>query len=374
MSSRSTHLSEADAQIDADADTDADLRLYDLAIIGAGPIGIELAVACKKQGVDYIQFDAKQVGYTMSWWAPQTRWFSSNERISIAGVPLLTPDQNKATREQYLAYLRMIVEQFDLHIHTYEPVTGLRRDDDRDAFALQTAPAAGPRTYRARRVVLAVGGTDFPRKLGVPGEDLPHVSHYFHEPHTYFRKRVVIVGGKNSAVEAALRCHHAGAAVALVHRRAQLPERSIKYWLTPEITGLLHNGRVEGHFNSVVTRITPTHVHLARTDDGHSPVDRSDEQVPADFVLLLVGYLQDKSLLRNAGVDLNGSSDAPLYDPTTMQTNVPGLYLAGTAVGGTQERYHVFLENCHVHVERIMRTLYQAGPTAPQLMIEMAES
>jgi thioredoxin reductase (NADPH) len=199
----------------------------DVAVIGAGPIGLELAVALKRAGFDYLHFDAKQIGYTVSWFPPQTRFFSSNERIAIAGVPLQTPDGGKCTREQYLTYLRTVVQQFDLKVRTYEPVVGIDRDPRGGAFTLTTKPLAGECRYRANRIVLVTGGTDRPRRLNIPGEDLPHVSHYFGDPHTYFRKRVLIVGGKNSAVEAALRCHGAGAHVSLSYRRAKLPAKSI---------------------------------------------------------------------------------------------------------------------------------------------------
>src|SRR3954464_8777038 len=176
----------------------------DVAIIGAGPIGIELAVALKRAGVDYQHFDAKQIGHTISWFAPQTRFFSSNERIAIAGVPLMTADQSKSTREEYLAYLRRVVIEFDLAVNTYEPVVAIDRDDDNAKFIVTTAPPQGRQQYRANKVILATGGTAKPRRLNVPGEDLPHVDHYFRDPHLYFRKRVLIIGGKNSAVEAAL--------------------------------------------------------------------------------------------------------------------------------------------------------------------------
>src|SRR5687767_5299584 len=174
------------------------LESTDVAVIGAGPIGLELAVALKRAGIDYLHFDARQVGYTISWFAPQTRFFSSNERIAIAGVPLQTPDDGKCTREQYLSYLRTVVEQFDLKVRTYEPVVNIEPAEGRSGgFVLTTRPASGDRRVRAGRVVLATGGTDRPRKLDVPGEGLPHVSHYFDDPHKYFRKRLLVVGGKN---------------------------------------------------------------------------------------------------------------------------------------------------------------------------------
>jgi thioredoxin reductase (NADPH) len=261
----------------------------DVAVVGAGPIGLELAVALKAAGFDYLQFDARQIGYTISWFAPQTRFFSSNERIAIAGVPLQTWDQAKSTREEYLAYLRQIAIQHDLKVNTYEPVTGIEKSGD--GFRLTTRKCGVAATYHANRVVLCTGGTDKPRKLNSPGEDLSHVSHYFKDPHLYFRKRLLIVGGKNSAVEAALRCHHAGADVTISYRRDKLDPTSIKYWLQPEINGLIASGKIGALFNTVPTRITPTHVELRRST-GETADGRIAE--PFDFVLLLIGYAAER--------------------------------------------------------------------------------
>src|SRR4051812_36435597 len=174
------------------------MTCHDVAVVGAGPIGLELAVALKRANVDYVHFDARQIGYTISWFAPQTRFFSSNERIAIAGVPLQTPDQNKATREEYLAYLRGIVGQFGLRVNTYEPIVAIERDGD--GFRLTSQPrGASARTTRCNKLILCTGGTDHPRRLGIPGETLSHVSNYFQDPHEYFGRELLIVGGKNSA-------------------------------------------------------------------------------------------------------------------------------------------------------------------------------
>jgi thioredoxin reductase (NADPH) len=338
-----------------------------VAIIGAGPIGIELAVALKQRDIPYVHLEARQVGATMFWWPAGTRWFSSNDRISLAGVPLQTNDQNKATREDYLRYLRSIVQQFDLRINTYEPVVSINQT--LAGFHVQTASAAGPRDYLVNQVILATGGTAAPRKLGVPGESLPHVSHYMQDPHAYFRKRVLIVGGKNSAVEAALRLHNAGAEIVMSYRRAEFNAKSIKYWLYPEITGLIKSGGIEAHFNTLVSEIAPTGATLCPADDR-----RGTTEVKADFVLLLVGYVADMTLARLAGVKLNPPCDVPQYDERTMETNVPGVYIAGTAIAGTQDSFKVFLENCHVHVDRIVNALTgQVPPPTPE-PVAMPES
>jgi thioredoxin reductase (NADPH) len=339
----------------------------DVLVVGAGPIGLELAVALKREGVDYVQVDAKQIGYTISWFPPQTRFFSSSDRIAIAGVPLQTPDQNKCTREQYLAYLRMIVEQFDLKVNTYEPVVGIGRQPD-GGFVVTTKPAGGERRYRCRRLVLATGGTAKPRKLGIPGEGLPHVCTRLDEPHAYFRKQLLVVGGKNSAIESALRCHNAGAHVSLSYRRQELDAKHVKYWLYPEITHLLNTGGVGEYLGTEPVEIKSSSVVLRNVVSGERV------ELPTDFVLLQIGYEADMSLCRMAGVELRGEREVPVFDERTMETNVPGVYLAGTVTGGTQDRYKVFIENGHVHTDRIMAALTGHRAEHPAVVYEQPES
>lgn len=357
-----------------------------VAVVGAGPIGLELAVELRRSGIDFEILDAGSIGHTMTWWAPQTRWFSSNERIAIAGVPLETVDQTKATREQYLTYLRAVARQFEIRVRSFERAVAI--DRERDGFLLRTESASGSGVIHADRVVLAVGGTDRPRRLGVPGEDLPHVDGYLREPHLYFGQRVLIIGGRNSAIEAALRLHHVGANVAISYRRPTLPSESIKYWLRPEIEGLIRSGRIQSHFSTMPIQITPQHVVLAPiepiSDDcgeesfaapSAGEVDpQTCLQVPADAVLSLIGYVQDKQLLRSAGVELVGPNERPSFDEETMETNVPGLYLAGTAVAGTQSsHYKIFLENCHSHIAKIVGHLQDQSSSPRQRVVAGAD-
>ena len=326
-----------------------------VAIIGAGPIGIELAVALKRAGVDYLQFDAQQIGYTISWWPRETYFFSTTERIELAGIPIPNTDQGRVTGEQYLAYLRSIIEQFNLQIKTYEPVVEVRKQAE--SFLLVTKSAAGERReYIAQKVVVAIGDMHRPNELGLPGEALPHVDHYFIDPHRYFRKKLLIIGGRNSAIEAALRCWRAGANVTLSYRRAAFDEKSVKHFILPDLLAQIELGTIGFLPETTPQEIKPSQVVMQRADGTHF-------EQPADFVLMLTGFVGDMTLFQKAGVSLVGEGCAPKHDPETMETDIPGIYVAGTAVGGERKpRYSYFIENCHVHVARIVHHLTGEWP------------
>lgn len=337
-------------------------------IVGAGPIGLELAIALRRASIDYVQLDAGQVGQTMTWYPRQARFFSSPERIALAGIPLHTADQNKATREEYLAYLRSLVEMENLRVRTFERVveicpggagTGAAGDPDAP-FIVRSTRGIEPVEYLAQNVVLAIGDMHRPRLLHIPGEELAHVSHFFDEPHTYFRRDLLIVGGGNSAVEAAIRCHRAGARVAMSYRRDAFDDRTIKYWLLPEIRWLIQTGRVTFYPSTVPRRIAAETVTL-----GHVG-GRETRDVRAEAVLLLTGYEMDTTLLERAGVKLVGANRAPMLHPQTMETNVPRLFVIGTAAAGSQMEFRLFIENCHVHVDRVVAALTgREAPTPP---------
>lgn len=312
-----------------------------VAVIGAGPIGLELAVALKQADIDYVQIDAAQIGATMVWYPLEMLFHSSADRLAIAGVAIQIPDQQKPKREEYLAYLRAVAQQFNLAVRTYERVTLAQRLLD-GTFELRTTK----NTYRVDEVVIAIGAMHAPRLLGIPGEELPHVSHYFHEPHAYFGTRLLVVGGRNSAVEAAIRCQRAGANVTISYRGPEI-DPSVKFWLLPEIRGMIRDGRVR-----FLPGTRPVEIR------ERSVVFDSGDELPFDFVLLLTGYRQDPTLFEQLGVDLQGDARKPRYDERTMETNVRGVFIAGTAISGSpEERVRVIVEDCHIHVGRIVDTL-----------------
>lgn len=332
-------------------------------IVGAGPIGIELAVRLRRERISYEQVDAGQIGSTISWYAPQTQFFSSPERIAIAGVPLQTLDQSKATREEYLTYLRSVVLQFDLKVETGVRVNAITRGDD--GFVVTAFGRDGERKRTAQNVVLAIGDMHRPHLLGVPGEDLPHVSHFFGDPHAYFRRQVLVVGGRNSAVEAAIRCVRVAAIVTLSYRAAELDPKHVKPWLLPEINAMIRDSRMTFLPGTTLREITPAHVVL----------DPGGRRIDADSVLLLTGYEQDSSLFESAGVTLVGPQRRPRFNEATMETDVPGLYVAGTAAAGTQvSGTTAFIETSHIHVDRIVAALTGAPPPAEARAYDMPES
>ncbi|MCB8942470.1 MAG: NAD(P)-binding domain-containing protein [Ardenticatenaceae bacterium] len=336
-----------------------------VAIIGAGPIGLECAIALQRQGVPNIIFEAQQVGDAFTHWPPHTRFFSTPEHVAIAGVPVHSVDQQPVTGEEYLAYLRLVVEMFAVDVRVYEPVTAVAPTTP--GFHITTQTRTGPRHYQCDYVIFATGGMARPRLLHIPGEELPHVSHYFPDPHRYFRTKLLIVGGKNSAAEAALRCWRAGVHVSLSYRRPWFDPDRIKPHMRDDLKDRIERGEITYYPSTVPMEITPTQVVLASTKEDLSP-NGHITKVEADFVLLATGFVADMSLLAQAGVQLEDReycSDAPVHNPETMETTVPGIFVAGTAVGGTQHRVRHFISTSHDDVIRIVRAI--TGQTPKQV-------
>lgn len=329
--------------------------MLELLIIGGGPIGIACGVEATRRGVTHRVLEKGCLLGALFRMAPNTVFFSTAPLLEIGGVPLISQG-HKPTRAELLQYYRRVAESFNLDVRVYEEALEVRRGPD-GLFEVPTRPGI---VHRARAVVIATGYYDHPNLLGVPGEDLPKVSHYGLEPHPFYRRDVVVVGGQNSAVETALDLHRGGARVTLVHRGEALG-RTVKYWLRPDMENRLREGSIAARFSSTLARIDERSVTL-RGREGR------EEVLPNDFVFALTGYHADFAFLERAGVELDPETRKPRLSLETMESNVPGLYVAGVAAGGL-EANSIFIENARVHatriVEEVARRRWAPAPAEP---------
>ena len=317
--------------------------MLDLAVIGAGPCGLAVGVAAKRAHLACSLFDKGSVVSSLQRYPLYMTFFSTPEKLEI-GVPFVTAG-DKPTRREALAYYRRVAEHFELDVRQYHAVVRVERTAEGFELEAQHPGAAEPETIRSRHVVYATGYFESPNLLDVPGEDLPHVSHFFVEPHPYWQQRVVVVGGGNSAVEAALELSRVNARVTLVRFLSDF-DRGVKPWVLPDITNRVKEGRVGVRWCSRVVEITRSHVVVRRDPDG----DR--DTVPADFVVALTGYRADLRLLRSLGVQVDDTTGVPRHDPVTMETNVRGVYIAGVLSSGFDAN-KIFIENGREHGGRI---------------------
>jgi thioredoxin reductase (NADPH) len=322
----------------------------DVLIVGAGPAGLAAAIAASRAGLSYLVLEKGALVNTVFHYPTNMVFFTTPELLEIGGLPFVTP-HGKPTRVEALNYYRRVVEACRLDVQLGEEVTRIAEDADPDrhrVLSVETRSDRGVRRIQhARAVVLATGAFDKPNTIGVPGEDLPHVSHYYTEAHPHYRKRVVIVGGQNSAAEAALELFRAGAEVTLVHRRAKLGD-TIKYWVRPDIENRIQEGSVKARFEATVVEIRPTSVVIEK--GGHT------EELPADSVLLLTGYRSDTELFDRAGIEYDPATFAPRHDPETLESNVRDLFIIGAAITGRNSG-KIFIENGRFHGEQVVATI-----------------
>lgn len=330
------------------------MSLRDVLIVGAGPSGLATAIAAKQLGLDHLVLERGTLVDGIYRFPPQMVFFTTPELLEIGGLPMTSPYE-KPTRDEALRYYRKVVDTHQVQVVLHEEVTGIEREaHGRDTvFVVESrTPRGVTRARQARAVVLAMGYFEHPNLLGVPGEDLPHVSHFYDEAHAHYRQRVVVVGGKNSACEAALELYRAGVDVTLVHRHGAVGD-SVKYWVRPDIENRIKDGAIRARFHTRVVEIRPSSVIVAPAGEG---APSHTEEIAADAVLLLTGYHADPEFLRRAGVEVDDESWAPRYDPETFETNVPNLFVAGGQVAGKLTG-SIFIENGRFHGEAIARTL-----------------
>ncbi|MGE0353207.1 MAG: YpdA family putative bacillithiol disulfide reductase [Gemmatimonadales bacterium] len=314
---------------------------FDALIVGAGPIGLACAISARRYGFRPLVIDAGCLANSIDRYPIGMTFFTTPERLEIGGHPLVCSGA-KATREEGLKYYRGVARTEGLEVRTYTRLAGAERRDGRVVCDLATR--RGSVTVTCDRLVLATGYFDHPNRLGVLGEDLPHVSHYFDEAHRSWGLDVVVVGGKNSAVEAALQLFRAGARVTLVYRGTEFPG-SVKYWLRPDIENRIAAGEIQARLGATISGISREAVTIDRSGGG-------TERIPADRVYALIGFHPDFDLFHRIGIEFDETSGRPVLNAATLETSVPGVHVAGSVIGGYRIS-EIFIENGRFDGEKI---------------------
>ncbi len=317
----------------------------DMLVIGAGPCGMAVGAAAMRAGVDCILLDKGPIVSSIERYPIGMTFFSTADRLEVEGVPFVV-ERDKPTRSEALKYYRRVASHFDLDVRQYETVKSVVRSNG--SFRVDARHLSGAmRSYRADAVVVATGYFDTPNLLEVPGEDLPKVTHYFRDPHLYFNQDVLVVGGGNSAVEAALTTWRAGARVTLVHLFDGF-DRGVKPWVLPDIQNRLEAAEIRVLWRHRVERIDPASVLLRDLNDG------PEVCLANDFVLAMTGFRPDPELLRGLDVPVDDETGIPRHDPESMETEVPGVYIAGVLAAGFDAN-RIFIENGREHGARIVQ-------------------
>jgi thioredoxin reductase (NADPH) len=319
-----------------------DLVLFDVLVIGAGPTGMACAIEAQRAGLKAVLVDKGCLCNSLFHYPAHMTFFTTPELLEIGDMPFSSPNQ-KPTRSEALEYYRKVAEHYRLDVRPYQTVEKVTGEDG--AFVVHTNDRFGRAVeHHARKLVVATGYYDLPNYLGIPGEDLNKVQHYYNEPHPFYGLEVLVIGGKNSAAIAALDLWRHGAKVTLVHRGAEM-HRHVKYWILPDFNNRVKNGEIAAYFHSNVISIAEESVTLSTPGGAKT--------IPNDFVFALTGYHPDFSFLEGLGVKLDEANDrCPVCNPATLESNVPGIYLAGVIVAGERTN-EIFIENGRFHGKQI---------------------
>jgi len=321
------------------------MEMYDVICIGAGPTGLATAIEARRAGMRPLVIDKACLCNSIFHYPVNMVFFTTPELLEIGDLPLVSAAE-KPTRVEALKYYRRAAEHYKLELRLYEPVVRVEGSDGHFSVVTRTEKGAEGK-YQAKKLVVATGYYDLPNKLGIPGENLPHVSHYYTEPYAFWNQDVVVIGGKNSAAEAALDLYRNGARVTLVHRGKELG-KTIKYWVRPDIENRIKAGQIQTLLDARVDEITRDEVVV----EQHARTKR----LPAKQVFALTGYHPDFSFIESLGVQLDPESRRPTLNPNTLESNVPGVHLAGVVIGG-RHTGEIFIENGRFHGKQIIDAL-----------------
>mgnify|MGYP003109845719 CR=1 FL=1 len=307
-------------------------------IIGAGPIGIACALACKKQQLEYIVLEKGALTNSLFNYPLNMNFFSTSDKLEIANIPFISKDA-KPGRDEALEYYRRVVTSSNLNIRLFEKVCSVEKEEGRFHITSEK------QSYTAQNVIVATGFYDIPKLLNVPGEDLPKVTHYYKEAHPYVLQKNIVVGASNSSVDAALEIWRKGGEVTMIVRSKSIGER-VKYWVKPDIENRIQEGSISAYFEAEISEIKETEV-IITTPQG-------TKTIPNNFVIALTGYRPNFEFLERIGIQLSEDKNIPTYNEETMESNVKGLYLAGVICGG-METHKWFIENSRIHAKRIAK-------------------
>lgn len=313
-------------------------NLYDVIIIGGGPIGLNCALEAQRSGLSYIILEKGTIANSLYNYPLYMRFFSTADRLEIAEIPFITTAP-KPGRQDALEYYQGISRQQRINIRLYERVLSVKKEG---LFRVETIKD----NYVGKNVIIATGFYDIPNAMGIPGEDLPKVRHYYSEPYPFANQKVVVVGASNSAVDAALETYRKGAEVTMIVRAGEVSP-SVKYWVKPDVENRIAEGSIKAYFEAEMLEVTPGTVIFRDKTGTHQEIEN-------DFVLAMTGYLPDFKFLTESGIALEGNNLNPRYNTQTQETNVPGLYLAGVVCGG-RDTHLWFIENSRRHAASIVR-------------------
>ncbi|GAC1673748.1 MAG: YpdA family putative bacillithiol disulfide reductase [Candidatus Acidiferrum sp.] len=324
------------------------MSAYDVICVGAGPTGLACAIEAKRAGMRPLVIDKAGLCNSLYHYPVNMVFFTTPELLEIGDLPLVCAAE-KPTRVEALKYYRRAAEHFELELRLFERVLGVEGQDGNFTVVTQTEKGEVQR-YKGRKLAIATGYYDLPNSLGVSGEELPHVSHYYTEPHEFWREDVVVIGGKNSAAEAALDLYRNGARVTMVHRGKELGA-TIKYWVRPDIENRIKAGQIQAMFE---TRVKEIRADAVVVENG-----AGEKSLPAKQVFAMTGYHPDYEFIKSLGVRLDAKTLKPELDPKTLESNVPGIYLAGVVIGG-RHTSEIFIENGRFHGKQIAESLARA--------------
>jgi thioredoxin reductase (NADPH) len=323
-------------------------EMFDFLVIGAGPTGLACAIEAQKAGLRVVLVDKGCVCNSLFHYPAHMTFFTTPELLEIGDIPFPSPNA-KPTRNEALQYYRLVAAYYKLDVRPYHRVLRVAGSDG--AFTIHTEDRFGrPGVLHAHKLAISTGYYDLPNYMGIPGEGLSKVFHYYNDPHPFFETDVVVIGGKNSAAIAALELWRSGARVTLIHRDVEM-HRHVKYWIKPDIENRIKNGEVKALFGSQVTEIQPDAV-IVKTPEGTRTLKN-------DFVFAMTGYHPDFTFLEQLGIQFEGEDRRPVCDPETLESNVPGIYLAGVIVAGSRTN-EIFIENGRFHGRLIARSLASA--------------